>query len=153
MITLGATLTSCVEQRLPDVTEIEIQKSSRQMILRDDGETVRVYDIGLGRNPVGDKAQQGDGRTPEGSYIIDRKNPKSRFFLSLGISYPDARDRREAARAGVNPGGDIFIHGEPNSGTRELRRDWTDGCIAVSNSEMSDIYEMVAVGTTVTILP
>ncbi len=140
------------------VSHIMIDKSDRLMTLFNrEGRFVKSYEVGLGFNPVGDKIQQGDGRTPEGTYIINRKNPQSSFTLSLGVSYPDVNDRKEARARGVSPGGDIFIHGQP-TGTRdnwqsERGQDWTAGCIAVSNAEIREIYSMVRAGTTITIRP
>jgi murein L,D-transpeptidase YafK len=108
--------------------------------------------VQLGRNPVGHKVMQGDGRTPEGDYIVDRRNPRSAFHLSLGINYPRPEDVEVARMLGVNPGGDIFIHGRgPNH--RWARGDWTEGCIAVRDREIEVIYAMVRDGTPVTILP
>jgi lipoprotein-anchoring transpeptidase ErfK/SrfK len=104
------------------------------------------------RPPKGHKRMRGDGRTPEGRYIVDRRNPKSQFHLSVGISYPDAEDIARARARGVDPGGDIFIHGAPNGQRRPPRGDWTAGCIAVKNREIEEIYSMVATGTVVDIL-
>jgi len=99
----------------------------------------------LGFAPTGHKEIEGDGKTPEGAYFIDRKNPNSSFYLSIGISYPNAADRAKARAMGESPGGDIFIHGTPKRFRREP--DWTWGCIAVKDREMEDIYAMVNVGT------
>lgn len=106
---------------------------------------VRAYEFDLGFNPKGHKVHEGDGRTPEGAYRIDRRNPNSRFHLSLGISYPNARDRAYAESKGLHPGGDIFIHGTPHSFVGVP--DWTWGCIAVKNHEMDEIFAMVNTGT------
>ncbi|EBA14165.1 ErfK/YbiS/YcfS/YnhG family protein [Roseobacter sp. CCS2] len=103
------------------------------------------YKIDLGFAPVGHKVQEGDGRTPEGGYRVDRRNPNSSFHLSLGISYPDANDIASARAKGVNPGGDIFIHGTP--AVWERTPDWTWGCIAVTNDQMDEVYAMVNTGT------
>ena len=102
--------------------------------------------------PIGDKFYEGDGRTPEGTYFIDRRNPNSKYHLSIGISYPNARDRAEAATLGKPPGGDIFIHGESNR-LKLGKNDWTWGCIAVPNREMEEIYSMVQNGTPIKINP
>lgn len=115
-------------------------------------QTLKVYDIGLGFAPVGHKQFEGDGKTPEGTYLIDRRNPNSEFHLSLGINYPGDPDRRSAREAGLNPGGDIFIHGRPKK-YRKGGRDWTAGCIAVTDREMEDIYAMVRDFTPITITP
>ena len=158
--------TQITENQKPSTTEfndravshIVIDKSDRIMeLFNAQGQVLKSYEVGLGFNPIGDKVQRGDGRTPEGTYFIDRKNPYSNYTLSLGISYPDANDRREARARGVNPGGDIFIHGQP-TGTHdgwhsERGRDWTAGCIAVSNEDIREIYPMIKRGTTVVIQP
>ena len=135
------------------VDRIVVVKDRRRMYLMTGATVVRGYDVGLGSAPQGDKVQRGDGRTPEGRYRIDRRNPESDFFLSLGISYPDRRDWAEAAAQGLDPGGDIFIHGEPTRGQRPAGRDWTAGCIAVSNRDMAEIYTLVRDGTIVDIVP
>jgi murein L,D-transpeptidase YafK len=136
---------------------VVIEKAARRMTLYEDGREVARYRIALGPAPIGDKEREGDGRTPEGLYHITFKNPKSQFHLSLKISYPDAADRAEARRLGVDPGGDIFIHGTPGtSGVPSPfapRRDWTLGCIAVTNDEIEEIWRHVAVGTAVEIRP
>ena len=132
------------------VTSIEIVKSERRLHLYDGPQRLRSYRVALGRTPDGHKSREGDGRTPVGNYRIDRRNPQSQFYLSLGISYPNAADRARAERAGVSPGGDIFIHGQPND-RRRVNGDWTEGCIAVSNRDMREIYRWVGIGTPVTI--
>ncbi len=138
----------------PKITRLVIVKHRRRLYLLSGEKVVRRYSIDLGFAPRGDKKVEGDGRTPEGRYVIDRKNPDSRYHLSLGISYPNARDRAEAARLGKSPGGDIFIHGRPFL-IRLLkgRRDWTAGCIAVSNREIEEIYRLVEIGTPIDIYP
>lgn len=136
----------------PEVTRVVIQKTDRRMYLLHGREVLKAYDIDLGFAPQGDKVARGDGRTPEGSYIIDRKNPGSEYHLSLGINYPNEQDIAEAEALGLDPGGDIFIHGASGrTGTRGT--DWTYGCIAVSNREIEDVYAMVNEGTQVDIHP
>ena len=135
----------------PEVTRLIVNKSARQLILMHHDEVLRAYEIELGFAPEGDKQVQGDGRTPEGSYVIDRRNPNSEFYLSIGISYPNVEDRAEAAELGQSPGGDIFIHGTPRPWRRA--EDWTAGCIAISNREMREVYSMVGLGTQIDILP
>jgi murein L,D-transpeptidase YafK len=135
---------------------IVVEKAARRMQLMRNGAPLKTYRVSLGRNPIGHKQQEGDSRTPEGQYIIDTRNPQSRFHLSLRISYPSAADRRSAASRGVPPGGDIFIHGLPNGmAPAELfaGRDWTDGCIAVTNAEIREIWAMVKDGTPIEIRP
>jgi len=137
----------------PPVTEVRVFKSARRMELWGGATRLRAYDIALGGNPVGPKQQRGDSRTPEGRYSIDRRNPASAFHLSLGIDYPNAEDLARAQAAGVDPGGDIFIHGlgQRSRFSRYRRGDWTDGCIAVSNAEIEEIYAMVGDGTPIVI--
>lgn len=136
----------------PEVTRVVVHKGDRRMELWHHDELLRVYTVQLGRDPVGHKVQRGDGRTPEGDYIVDRRNPRSSFHLSLGINYPREQDIEVARLLGVNPGGDIFIHGRgPNH--RWARGDWTEGCIAVRDREIEVVYAMVRDGTAVTILP
>ena len=115
--------------------------------------SLRAYDIDLGFTPKGHKQFEGDGKTPEGTYYIDRRNPNSDFFLSIGISYPNEYDVAVARSAGKSPGGDIFIHGEPNAFSNYGDRDWTWGCIAVTNEEMAEIYSMVPTGVPISIYP
>jgi murein L,D-transpeptidase YafK len=125
------------------------------MTLYRDGAALRVYTVSLGFSPEGDKARQGDGRTPEGHFRIDRKNPRSRFYLALGIDYPHRENLVRAAAAGVSPGGDIFIHGQPRgvSGRQRINYDWTAGCIAVSNAVMDELWTVAEIGTEVEIRP
>ncbi len=136
----------------PRVTEIRVFKAARRMQLLH-GETVlRDYEIGLGFAPVGHKEREGDGRTPEGVYEIDRRNPRSAYHLSLGISYPNEADIAHARELGVSPGGDIFIHGRgPNH--RRARGDWSVGCITVTDREIEEIYSMVDDGTRIVLAP
>ena len=135
----------------PPVTSIVVQKERRQMFLMNENNVLKRYDIDLGFSPVGHKQIEGDGKTPEGAYFIDRKNPNSRFHLSIGISYPNTKDRARARALGRPPGGDIFIHGTPSLARN--KNDWTWGCLAVTNSEMDDIYAMVNVGTPIYLYP
>ena len=135
----------------PEVTRVEVHKSSRSIVLWHHGEVLETFEVELGFAPLGHKSQEGDGRTPEGEYLIDRRNPNSEYYLSIGIDYPNADDIVAAEEAGVDPGGDIFIHGTPREFLR--RDDWTAGCIAVSNREMRRIYAMVRDGTPITIHP
>lgn len=121
------------------------------------GKILKSYKIALGRDPQGQKVRQGDHKTPEGTYILDRRNDKSRFYRSIHVSYPDARDRATAARLGVEPGGDVMIHGLPNGfgwlGNLHREMDWTDGCIAVTDEEMDEIWRAVPDGTPIEIKP
>ena len=133
------------------VDRVVVAKSRREMLLLSGESVLRRYRIALGRNPVGPKTREGDGRTPEGRYSIDRRNPRSKYHLSLHISYPNAEDRERAQREGVDPGCDIMIHGQPNGETTAREGDWTQGCIAVTNEEIEEIWELVADGTAVEI--
>jgi len=134
-----------------------VDKSERRLYLYQGEELLRTYRIALGKNPVGPKLRRGDNRTPEGSYTLDHRNPQSRFYRAIHISYPNQRDLRRAAARGVHPGGDIMIHGIPNkySDGRDffVRHDWTDGCIAVTNEDMYEIWQMVADNTPIEIRP
>lgn len=135
----------------PPVTKVIVEKEARKMYLLSGTRILKSYDIGLGFAPAGHKAFEGDGRTPEGNYIIDRRNPNSEFHLSIGINYPSEEDIKRAKALGKDPGGDIFIHGRP---MKYLGggRDWTEGCISVTNREMEDIYAMVRNGTPISIM-
>ncbi len=129
---------------------IHVDKSARTMELLRNGRVIRRYHVRLGDAPVGHKRQQGDERTPEGAYRISGRNPNSRFHLSLRVSYPDRADRERARRRGVDPGGDIMIHG----GSSALYPfDWTDGCIAVTDREIEEVWRLVPTGTPIRIDP
>jgi murein L,D-transpeptidase YafK len=137
------------------VDRIVIEKAARRMHLYQAGQRKHSYDVALGFAPSGDKARQGDGRTPEGLFRVDRRNDRSAYHLSIGIDYPRPSDIARAKAGGFDPGGDIFIHGQPNAlpdGTR-LRGDWTAGCIALGNAEMRAIWPHVPIGTLVEIRP
>ncbi len=130
--------------------EIRVDKSERRMELLRKGKTIKTYRILLGDAPVGHKRQQGDERTPEGRYNISFRNDKSRFHLSLRISYPNEADRAQAQARGVDPGGDIMIHGKTPPG---YSRDWTDGCIALTDQQIEEVWRLVPVGTPIDISP
>jgi murein L,D-transpeptidase YafK len=132
------------------VDEIRVDKSDRRMELLRRGKVVRRYRILLGDDPVGPKHRQGDERTPEGRYTITFRNGASRYHLSLRVSYPNAADAEWAKARGLDPGGDIMIHGGTPPG---YNRDWTNGCIAVTNAEIEEIWRLVPVGTPITISP
>jgi murein L,D-transpeptidase YafK len=134
----------------PEVTKIIVFKSARAMHLMHGKQVLKSYRIDLGFAPQGHKQVEGDGRTPEGLYYIDRRNPDSEYHLSLGISYPNERDIEIARKLGKSPGGDIFIHGRGFKADY-LIRDWTWGCIAVTNKEIEEIYAMVRDGTPIAI--
>jgi murein L,D-transpeptidase YafK len=129
---------------------IHVYKAQRRMELLRNGKVIKRYRIVLGDAPVGHKHQQGDERTPEGAYRITYRNPQSRFHLSLRVSYPNEADRLQAKARGVDPGGDIMIHGGTPPG---YTHDWTDGCIAVTNAEIEEIWRLVPVGAHIRIDP
>jgi murein L,D-transpeptidase YafK len=141
------------------VTKILVTKSDRMMYLFDqNGAVMRTYPVSLGRNPEGRKMEEGDGKTPEGHYFIDTRNENSDYFLSLRISYPSREDTARAKKMCVKPGGAIFIHGTPNgkewmTWKYNSKNDWTDGCIAVSNKDMKEIWSLVPDHTPITIVP
>jgi murein L,D-transpeptidase YafK len=135
----------------PEVTRVVVDKGNRDLFLLHHRKVLQRYKVHLGFAPAGHKRIEGDGRTPEGHYLIDRRNPDSAYHLSIGISYPNERDIEHARAMGQSPGGDIFIHGEPNT-FAVTRADWTAGCIAVTNREMEDVYAMVRNGTPITLL-
>lgn len=132
------------------VSQILVEKSKRKLHLIGAGRVLRSYDIDLGFAPRGHKRFEGDGRTPEGTYRITHRNPQSAFHLSLGVSYPNSADRAYARTRGRSPGGDIFIHGR-GPRHRSPRRDWTAGCIAVTDAEMDEIYRYVRPGVSIVI--
>ncbi len=133
----------------PKVTHVTVHKDARTMTLHNGDKALKSYKVDLGFAPEGDKKEEGDGKTPEGSYFVNRRNPRSKFHLSLGIDYPNKNDLAEARARGVNPGGDIFIHGRGPWRPFRWKADWTWGCIAVTNSEMEEVYAMVRNGTPV----
>ncbi len=154
LVILG--LTGCAGDKFrsyngPEVTSIQVHKGTRKMYLLHNGQILEEFNVSLGFAPEGHKQFEGDGKTPEGTYRITHRNPKSAFHLSLGISYPNTADRAYASSKGKSPGGDIFIHGGP---PRPVDRwDWTAGCVAVTDEEMEVIYAMVKPGTVIHILP
>lgn len=139
------------------VSRVVIVKSVRELRLMDGEKVLKTYKVALGTHPVGPKQKQGDGKTPEGVYKISGRNVNSAYHRSLRVSYPNAEDLAGAKKAGVNPGGDIFIHGLPKDyawlGAAHRMHDWTLGCIAVTNEEIEEIWRAVANGTTVEIKP
>ena len=136
---------------------VEIFKAQRRMELKRNGQVLKVYRVALGFAPERHKEREGDGRTPEGRYSIDARNSLSAFHLSLRVSYPDDKDKAHAAALGVPPGGDIYIHGQPNGWrgflVRRRGNDWTSGCIAVTNREMREVWALVPTGVPIEIHP
>lgn len=159
---LALILGSCAVKPPPEplfADQVVVRKSERTLQLLGEGRVFREYRVNLGDSPVGHKMREGDERTPEGEYVLDWRNPNSRFYKSIHVSYPNQKDRDFARAMGVNPGGMIMIHGRPNwlrpgPLTRDYDElDWTDGCIAVSNEAMDEIWNKVRDGTPITILP
>lgn len=144
-----------LEPIIGQIDRIVIEKSDRRMIVFQADTPVRTYEIALGFSPVGDKALQGDGITPEGIFRIDRRNEKSAFHLSLGIDYPLPKDRARTIADGGDSGGDIFIHGQPNkrNSPDPITKDWTNGSIALSNAEIEELWAVAPIGTLVEIRP
>ncbi len=134
-----------------------VLKKDRTLQLLHEGKVFKTYQVALGGAPVGPKMQQGDHKTPEGLYVLDYRNAHSHFYKAIHISYPNAQDRGTARRQGVSPGGDVFVHGLPNGygwvGASHRLKDWTDGCIAVTNTEIDEIWTAVPDGTTIEIRP
>jgi murein L,D-transpeptidase YafK len=142
---------------LPSVDRVVVHKGERKLFLMHGTTVVRSYKVALGLNPVGQKEKAGDYRTPEGHYALIRRNPKSDYFLSMQVSYPNETDTKRARRNHWNAGGSIMIHGLPNQLTRSPAyyeiTDWTDGCIAVSNSDMLEIWLLTPDDAPIDILP
>ena len=156
ILILGMPLVA-VSGDFPVADEVIIDKSDRVLHLLNGGQIFRTFKIALGIQPQGDKQKEGDFKTPEGRYLLDSRNPNSDYFLSIRVSYPNAADRQEARQLGVDPGGAIMIHGQPNDPSRSeayyQTQDWTNGCIAVSNSDMIDIWLMTDENTPIEIRP
>lgn len=151
LIITAATMVSVPSARsvagdFPVADKVVVEKAARKLYLVKDGKPFRTFKVALGMAPNGDKLKEGDQKTPEGTYMLDMRNPDSDFFLSIHISYPNPGDRTEALKKGLDPGGQIMIHGQPNAPTYSdayyAKADWTNGCIAVSNSDMIDIWLM-----------
>lgn len=155
LVLAGIVLTACSSKfrtyNGPAVTQVQVHKADRKMYLLHNDKVLKVYQVALGGQPVGDKEFEGDGKTPEGVYYITHRNPQSTYHLSLGISYPNDEDRAHAAALDKPVGGDIFIHGGPLR--RTTKQDWTAGCIALTDREMEDVYAMIRPGTPIFLLP
>jgi murein L,D-transpeptidase YafK len=137
--------------------KVVVLKSDHKMMLLRNGELLKTFAVSIARNPVGPKTHNGDHKTPEGNYVIDGRNPQSKFHLSMHVSYPNSRDADNARREAVTPGGNIMIHGLQNGlgwiGRFHRLMDWTDECIAVTNSEMDQVWRAVPDGTPIEIRP
>lgn len=140
-----------------DVDHVLVNKSEKKMHLLSQGEKVRAYPVVFGKNPKGHKQQEGDERTPEGKYILDYKKDNSSFYKAIHISYPNEEDKSIARKNGVDPGGSIMIHGQKNGlgwlSWLSQMFNWTNGCIAVTNKEMDEIWNSVKTGTPIEIQP
>ena len=141
----------------PMADKVVVEKGKRKLHLVWNDTIFRTFDIALGIAPVGDKEKEGDFKTPEGRYVLDTRNPDSDYFLAIHVSYPNSNDLQEARQKDVSPGGQIMIHGQPNrpiySATYYKTQDWTNGCIAVSNSDIIDIWLMTPNNTPIEIFP
>ena len=139
------------------VDRVVVYKQERKLLLLSPGKDVRSYKIALGSEAVGPKTRQGDHRTPEGIYVLDARNPNSHFYKAFHISYPNSKDIAAAKKLGVSPGGDIMLHGLGKEyawvGKAHVLHDWTDGCVAVTNEEMDEMWKMVQIGTPIEIKP
>ena len=155
--TLPQTATLAVSSTMPTADHVVVRKGERRLYLMRGENVLRSYKVALGLNPVGHKERSGDFRTPEGRYFLTRRNPRSDFFLSIQVSYPNDDDVRRAKRNGWDAGGSIMIHGLPNqlkhAPSYYETRDWTDGCIAVSNSDIVEIWLLVSDNAPIDILP
>ena len=155
LVLAGLVMTACSTKfrtyNGPEVTQVQVHKADRKLYLLHNDKVLKVYDVALGGQPLGAKEIEGDGKTPEGVYYISHKNPRSTYHLSLGISYPNDKDRANAVLLGKPTGGDIYIHGGPIR--RTTKRDWTAGCIAVSDRQIEEVYSMIKPGTPIFILP
>ena len=159
-VTVLYTYTKAQEQPkkpLGKIDKVLVLKSERKMQLIKNGEVVRTYKIALGNNPIGHKQKEGDERTPEGNYVLDWRNEQSHYYKSMHISYPNAEDKRQAKAKNVSPGGNIMIHALPNGmgyiGTGHTANDWTDGCIAITNEQMDELWGSASNGTPIEIKP
>jgi murein L,D-transpeptidase YafK len=157
---LSLTLNCLAGEQPPDgaiTADSVVVKKERTLTLMSRGTVLKTYKVALGGEPVGPKMRQGDHRTPEGTYILDHRNAHSRFYRAIHISYPNARDLAQARKLGVASGGDIYVHGLPNGygwlGGNHRLKDWTDGCITVTNEEIDEIWRAVKDGTPIEIKP
>ncbi len=157
ILSIGVPLMTQPAPTPPKADSILILKKDHVLELLKDGKVIRTYKVALGQGGLAPKEREGDGRTPEGRYIIDSRNAQSHYHKALHISYPNAEDRKRAARLGVSPGGAVMIHGLPDGkgwiGAGHRLYDWTLGCVAVTDTEIDEIWNMVPVGTPVEIRP
>lgn len=157
MITLLLLGMLVADNSIVKADQVVVAKSQRTLTLLSRGKILRTYKVALGGSPVGPKEQQGDHKTPEGHYLLDRRNANSRFYKSIHVSYPNKQEEQSAVQRGISPGGDIMIHGLPNGfgwlGATHRVKDWTDGCIAVTDAEMDEIWNLVPDGTPIDFRP
>lgn len=153
----GVSLVQAQDHSSLHADRVVVLKQERTLQLLSRGRVIKSYKIALGGNPAGPKTRQGDHKTPEGIYVLDRRNAHSQFHKAIHISYPNAQDKAAARRDGVAPGGDVFVHGLPNGygfvGAKHRLKDWTDGCIAVTDEEIDEIWQAVPDGTPIEIRP
>jgi len=160
-LAIGIILCSCFlfagEKPDSSVDRVVVYKRERKLVLLSKGKEVRSYRVALGGAPAGPKMREGDHRTPEGLYVLDSRNSNSQFYKAFHISYPNKNDIAVARKMGVSPGGNIMLHGLPKAyawvGKAHTLHDWTDGCVAVTNEEMDEIWKLVRVGTPIDIRP
>lgn len=161
MLAVGLLCVAMTRQSGPSTVlradHVVMQKKNRTLELLREGKVIKTYKVALGGDPVGPKTRQGDHKTPEGVYVLDFRNAHSRFYKAIHISYLNEHDRALAHKSGVSAGGDVFVHGLPNGfgliGAAQRLKDWTDGCIAVTNEEIDEIWQAVPGGTPIEIRP
>jgi murein L,D-transpeptidase YafK len=153
----AATLEASEHPAAVKAARVLVLKHQHTLQLLRGGRVLKEYKVALGGSPVGPKTQQGDHKTPEGVYVLDSRNPQSQFYKSLHISYPTAVQRTAGRKRGVSPGGDVFVHGLPHAyraiGAAHRLHDWTDGCIAVTDEEMDELWLAIPTGTPIEIRP
>jgi len=160
-LTVGLLFLAVTAQSAPQpvlhADHVVVLKKERTLELLSQGRVIKTYRVALGGDPFGPKIRQGDHKTPEGTYVLDFRNAHSQFYKSIHISYPSDRDRAVARKKGFSPGGDIFVHGLPNGyggiGAAHRLKDWTDGCVGVTNEEIDEIWKAVPDGTQIEIKP
>ena len=157
IIVISTAFSSNASNTLPKADKVVVNKSAKKLYLISQGQPFRQYNIALGPQPRGDKLESGDERTPEGSYILDYKHANSDFYKAIHISYPNSDDITDARRRGLDPGGAIMIHGMPKNLKWPVALiqsfNWTNGCIAVTNAEMDEIWNAIDEGTPIEIQP
>ena len=140
------------------INYVVVRKQDRKLDLYAGSKIIKSYNIALGQQPIGQKFQEGDSRTPEGIYSLDWRNPNSRFFRSIHVDYPNEKQMKEAKAKGINPGGEIMIHGQPSDWDERIeltfrKKDWTEGCIALENQDMMEVWNLVEDNTVIHIKP